>query len=124
MKVLIAATDRDFLKSYKKLFTLEGFEVSTAFDGLQVMAWLKEKKYNLVILDQGLPRVGADRLAGLIRETKIPLLMLLGEENNTSPEVGRNNGEESLCHPFFPEELFEKVRGLLEAREEEGKEAE
>ena len=124
MKVLIAASDRDFLKSYKKLFTMEGFEASTAFDGLQVMAWLKEKKFDLVILDQGLPRVGTDRLAGLVRETKIPLLMLLGEEKNTPPEEGRGTGEESLCYPFFPSELFEKVRDLLEVREEEGKEAE
>ena len=120
MKVLIAAADRDLLKSYQKLWELEGNEVTTAFDGLQVMACFRDHTFDLVILDETLPRVGVERLAKLIRDCGAGLLRLRGREEGFSGKTESLPGETILRYPFLPGELFEKAEALMEQIRKEG----
>ena len=117
MKLLMAAPDRDLLMTYKKLFELDSYEVTTAFDGTQVVNKLSENTADFVILDRTLPRVDHSVVMKLIHEKKLPVIVLL--RRKVTPQILLSS--ETACSymnfPFFPGELREKVAEVREMAE-------
>ena len=50
MNILLADSHRDLLQSYERLLTMKGHQVTTAFDGTQVVQLTAERRFDLVIL--------------------------------------------------------------------------
>lgn len=102
MKLLFAAPDRDLLACYRRLLTREDRQVDTAFDGTQVIQCMARDRYELAILSSDLPRVGWQRLAGLLHEAQVPVILMTLDPPEEAP------GEAvfaSLPLPFLPEDL-------------------
>lgn len=80
-KILLIEDDEKIVKMYERVFVLEGFTVSTAFDGDEGLQKAKEEKPDLILLDIMMPkRNGMDVLLKLkcsTDETKnIPVIVL------------------------------------------------
>ena len=61
--VLVVDDDREIVKAIGILLEREGYQVLKAYDGLQALELLTEKKVHLVLIDVMMPRLdGQDRL--------------------------------------------------------------
>ena len=109
MNVLLAESDRDFLVLFKKLFEYSGHKTNTVFDGTQVLKKIMEEKYDVVVLEQNIPRVRTGEILRVLNEEKIPVIVLL--ENNLNSEMLSDNmlANNYMSFPFYPAELMEAV---------------
>ena len=113
MKVLLAASDRDLLLSVGKLLELNGYEVTTAFDGIQVISYTANKKYDVAILDEDIPRVACDRLITALDESGIPVVVLSNKRESVKRSKQTGSAYSRLSYPFLSEELFAKINEKL-----------
>jgi two-component system alkaline phosphatase synthesis response regulator PhoP/two-component system response regulator VicR len=97
----------------------EGLQVSTAGDGVEGMAKVRQVKPDLVILDVIMPRKDGFEV---LREMKadpelegIPVVMLTVKTHNADIVEGLKEGAELyLPKPFHPKELVSLVKRVLE----------
>ncbi len=118
MKILLADSERDLLKSYGKLLTMDGHEVVSAFDSAQVIRLLDGPAFDLVLLEDHLPTLSRDPLLPLIREHRVPVIVLLDERIAVRHLLRPELPEAYLPLPFLPadlREVMEKVMALREA---------
>ncbi len=92
------------------------FNVDLAHNGLEGLAWAKEKPYDLVILDLMLP--GKDGLTILrdLREAKVvtPVICLTARDAVDDRVRGLNLGaDDYLAKPFSFSELLARIHALL-----------
>lgn len=113
MNLLLAASDRDLLLSVGKLLELNGYEVTTAFDGIQVISYTANKKYDLTILDENIPRIPCDRLITALDESGIPVVVLSGKRGSEKQKKQSAPAHSRLSYPFLPDELLAKISVTL-----------
>ena len=81
---------------------------------------LREKDFDLIILDLMLPKMSGLEVARTIRETNIrfPILMLTAKSSKKDKEVGLEVGaDDYLTKPFHLPELLLRVKGILRRSE-------
>ncbi len=105
MNILLADSDRDLLQCYERLLTMNGHQVTTAFDGTQVVQLMAQGPYDLAILEENLPRVRQDRLLGLLREEHVPVIVLLNQRVTANHLLRTPLPGDYLSMPFLPEDL-------------------
>ena len=111
MRIMFAAPDRDLLECYKILLEDDLGETVTAFDGTQVLSLLSAERFDVVILDDAITRIGFERLAERIGEKKIPLVVL-----TDGGSASRQGTAASACltYPFTPETMRSVIQYTLE----------
>ena len=120
MNILIGNRDRDFLRSFSKLFELEGHTVDTVFDGTQVITSMAGKKPELVILEAELPRVRNSQLVRLLNDEQIPVIIVMGRKLKTADLLGTDTGSSYISLPFLPAELLSLTEDLVSKRKNGG----
>jgi len=98
---------------------LEGFEVTTAVDGLDALEKVKEVRPVVVTLDVMMPRLDGWETATRLRadpETAAIGLVLLSARAQDADIArgGRVGADAYLTKPFDPDELIDVVRRLAE----------
>lgn len=117
-KILVVDDDEAINELIKINLELLGYEVITAFDGVQGFALAKQETPDLVILDVMMPEVDGYTVAKRIRENdstkNIPILMLTALNMLENKVKGFDIGvDDYLVKPFEMEELKVRVRALL-----------
>ena len=112
MRILLAAPDRDFLLSYEKLLNDAGYEPVTVFDGTQVLYLMDERRFDLAVLDRGIPRVDYRRLVRRLREAGIPVIVLTDSPPKHEDLLVSPLPNAWFIHPFRSEELFAEIRDV------------
>ena len=117
--ILFADPNRDLLKCYDVLLKSRGFAVTTVFDGVQVIEKISENRYDLALLSDSIPRIGAAKLIPLLHEKQIPVLLLVSK-SSVIP-----GADEWLAFPFVPNEMYAVLSQLLptESEKQEGETA-
>ncbi len=108
----LAALVKDYLEP-------QGFEISTAFDGLKGLEAVRALRPALIILDLMLPGLDGLELCRRIREhSQVPILMLTARGDETDRVVGLEMGaDDYLSKPFSPRELLARIRAVLRRAE-------
>lgn len=106
MKILLADSDRDMLMCFQKLITLSGREVMTAFDGTQVVNLLAGSRFDLVILNDRIPRVRSSEIIKHLNEEDIPVIVILENKVNAKLLTDEVLANAYLPLPFLPNELL------------------
>lgn len=114
MKFLFAAPDRDLLECYRKLLESDFGEVVTAFDGTQVLSLASSKNFDLVILDETIPRIDFGTLVARMREKKLPVIGLINEPVSARRLSSEPVASAYLSYPFCPEDLAKTVKDTLD----------
>ena len=114
MKIFLAHSDRDFLQSMKKRLELERYEVCTAFDGTQVASFLVNDSCDIMVTEDLLPRFGGDRLIGLIRLKKLPVIVIPDCRITMQHLLRDELPNAYLPLPFLPDELMELIENVSE----------
>jgi len=125
-KILIIDDDPDITEAMRVVLENQGYAVRNALDSAEGMDRLKEAKPDLILLDV-MMRTSQEGFE-LSRELKhdvqyrdIPILMLTAVKQKTGLDFKPAAGDESwlpvegyLDKPVRPNELLEKVAGLLD----------
>lgn len=113
MKILIADSDRDLLRSYQKLLQLESYEVRTLFDGTQVVINLSKQQYDLVILNKNIPRINYKEIVRILNDRNIPVIVLLDKKITSGMLIDDVLANSYLSFPFLPYELSDRIKDVM-----------
>jgi len=103
---------RDFVR---RNLEVRGYRVETAANGLQALAELKRRAFDLVILDLMMPHTdGLETTRRLRQESTVPVLVLsaLGEEADKVAALDLG-ADDYLTKPFGVPELLARVKAAL-----------
>jgi len=93
----------------------EGFQITSAADGIQALAEVERSAPDLIVLDLMLPRLDGWEVCRRIRATSdLPILMLTARDDDIDKIVGLELGaDDYLTKPFNPRELVARVKAIL-----------
>ena len=119
-RILAIEDNADIRQLISVILEREGYQISTAADGISGLSLIKETKPDLVLLDVMLPEFSGFEVLDALRKDKnskvreVPVLMITSkstvEDVDQALELGATG---YLVKPFRPEKLVEKVRELL-----------
>ena len=119
-KILLVEDDPHLAKGLRFNLEREGYEIFLVDNGVSALDQLREKDFDLIILDLMLPKMGGLEVARTIRETNIrfPILMLTAKSSKKDREIGFEAGaDDYLTKPFHLPELLLRVKGILRRSE-------
>lgn len=118
-KILIVEDDEKIAQLEADYLISNGYEVQILSDGLQVIPELKEKKYDLILLDLMLPGCSGYDICRQIRdEIDIPILMVTARTESVDVIRGLGLGaDDYITKPFDPSQLVARVRSHLKRYE-------
>ena len=119
-KILLVEDDPHLAKGLRFNLEREGYEIFLVDNGVSALDQLREKDFDLIILDLMLPKMGGLEVARTIRETNIrfPILMLTAKSSKEDREIGLEAGaDDYLTKPFHLPELLLRVKGILRRSE-------
>lgn len=115
-KILVVDDDRRINELLVDIFSMEGFDVMSAYDGEEAIEILdKVGDIDLIILDVMMPKIdGWDMLAYVKSRFDVKVLMLtaLGEEDDEVRGI-RSGADDFVVKPFKRAVLLERVKRLL-----------
>lgn len=119
MQLLVVDDDPQILSFLRRGLSLEGFSVDLAEDGLKALALLREKTFDIVILDVMLPGPDGMEICRELRsESDVPVLMLTARAAVQDRVTGLDSGaDDYLVKPFSFDELLARVRALTRRRQ-------
>jgi len=115
-RILLVDDDRGLSLALSTLLTDVGHEVETAGDGPDALALLRERAFDIVLLDIGLPTMsGLDVLAQARALARPPLVIMMTADDTpeTVLESVRRKAFRYLHKPFPPNTIVEVVHDAL-----------
>jgi DNA-binding response OmpR family regulator len=118
-KRILLADDEEDIKTVVAMFLqTQGYEVVTAFDGLDALEKAKAEDFDLIILDIMMPVLDGFEVCKRLKEDErtrdIPVLMLSAAAHIESVNKGMEAGaEDYIVKPFEPDKLRQKIDEIL-----------
>ena len=115
-KILIIEDEESILMALEDDLRIEGYQVSSAKDGLKGFSMAKEQGYDLIILDIMLPEMNGFEVCKQLRQTGIttPILILTAKSQEVDKVLGLELGaDDYVTKPFSPRELLARVNALF-----------
>lgn len=115
-KILIVEDEESILVPLEDNLRLEGYEVSSAKDGLKGLSMAREQGYDLIILDIMLPKMNGFEVCRQLRQSRIrtPILVLTAKSQEIDKVLGLELGaDDYVTKPFSPRELLARVKALI-----------
>ena len=115
-RVLLVDDEQAIRLAIRMALRREGMDVTEASDGLEALALLKKEKYQLVILDVMMERVGGYEVLQKMRAAgdHTPVMMLSGKSDEMDQVLGLGFGADSyLTKPFHTAVLIQTAKALI-----------
>lgn len=118
-KVLLVEDDVHNLQALTIYLRLKGLEVEQARDGLEAVEKLNVGRFDVVVSDIRMPRLGGVDLAKHIRHKRaaLPVVLMSGDPTASIDNMGQAEVLGVLTKPFMPGELLEIIRLSVTGRE-------
>jgi DNA-binding response OmpR family regulator len=118
-RVLVAEDEPDIRGLI--VFSLEyaGYEVIEALNGDEAIKLAESEQPDLILLDVRMPRINGYEACSVLKSQEstrgIPVVFLSARGQEAEIKRGLELGaEEYILKPFAPDELYERVGGILE----------
>lgn len=113
--VLVCDDDVAIVDATKVYLNLEGFDVLTAYNGLEAIDVIKNNEVHLLIIDIMMPKMDGIQATLKIREThSLPIIFLSAKSEDTDKILGLNMGaDDYITKPYNPLELIARVKAAL-----------
>jgi len=115
MNILVVDDEKLLVKGIKFNLENEGYQVDTAYDGLEAVELARSGKYDLIILDVMMPELDGLEACMRIREfSTVPIIMLTARSEDMDKIMGFEYGaDDYITKPFNILELKARIRALL-----------
>lgn len=121
MRILVAEDEPDMNALIAKKLGMEGYAVDACFDGIHALEFIRNMKYDAIILDIMMPGMDGLEVLRNMRELDIatPVLFLTARDAVDDRVIGLDSGaNDYLIKPFSFKELMARLRVLT--REQAG----
>lgn len=115
-KILLVEDDLDLARTITRWLTAENHNVELISNGAEALELLDACKFDVVILDWGLPQMSGIEICKEYRARRgcSPIIMLTGKSATVEKETGLDSGaDDYLTKPFSLRELSARLRALL-----------
>ncbi|HUL44459.1 MAG TPA: sigma-54 dependent transcriptional regulator [Bacteroidota bacterium] len=116
-KILLADDEAEFSVLVAEFLRHEGYDIETVGDGVAAMNLLRQKTFELVMLDIAMPKVdGLEVLSFVVeRYPESEVIMLTGSNDvGTAVECMKRGAFHYITKPFKPDELLQLIQRALE----------
>lgn len=117
-RVLVVDDDRALRHAVGKLLQAEGVSVTTAGDGVEALEKAQKGKFDLLLLDVGLPRLNGLEVLGRVAALPSPPKVVMMTADDTPETILRAVRERAyayLMKPMSPREMVELIRNAVAA---------
>lgn len=113
--ILVVDDDRQMTAFLDRFLTKQGLFVHTVGSATQMGLAMKQRSFDLVLLDVGLPDVdGFEVTRELRRSSRLPIILLTAREEVFDRIIGLEMGaDDYVSKPFEPRELLARIRSVL-----------
>lgn len=114
--ILLVEDEENLHEALKLNLELEGYEVTSAFDGAAALKAVSNEYFDLIILDVMLPEMDGITVTETIRlsNNDVPVLILSAKNSSADRVLGLKKGaDDYLTKPFNLEELLLRVYKLI-----------
>ncbi len=115
--ILIVEDEINLHEALRLNLEMEGYEVSSAYDGNEALRQIANAYFDLIIMDIMLPELDGISITENIRvhNNNVPILMLSAKNAPADKVLGLKKGaDDYLSKPFNLEELLIRVAKLIE----------
>ena len=115
--ILLVEDEENLHEALKMNLEMEGYGVTSAYDGLAAMKAVENEYFDLIIMDIMLPEIDGINVTQNIRITnnEVPILILSAKNTSEDKVLGLKKGaDDYLTKPFNLEELLLRVQKLIE----------
>ena len=112
-KILVIDDDPTLIKMLETFLTAHGFEVGAAIDGDDGLAYIKDKRPDLIVLDVQMPKMNGYTFMFEFKKIphagNIPVIVLTAKQGMA--EIFKVEGvKEYITKPFQPEVLLTNIK--------------
>ncbi len=118
--ILLVEDGENLQEALKLNLEMEGYEITSAYDGVEALRAVQKEYFNLIILDVMLPELDGIVVCETIRlnNPDIPILILSAKNSSADRILGLKKGaDDYLTKPFNLEELLLRVHKLIKKSE-------
>lgn len=115
--ILLVEDEENLHEALKLNLELEGYEVTSAFNGAAALKAIEAEYFDLIVLDVMLPEMDGIAVTETIRlqNLEVPILILSAKNTSAERVLGLKKGaDDYLTKPFNLEELILRVQKLIE----------
>jgi two-component system alkaline phosphatase synthesis response regulator PhoP len=115
--ILLVEDEENLHEALKLNLELDGYEVTSAFDGTSALNAVQAEYFDLIIMDVMLPEMDGINVTETIRisNNEVPILILSAKNSSADRVLGLKKGaDDYLTKPFNLEELLLRVHKLID----------
>jgi two-component system alkaline phosphatase synthesis response regulator PhoP len=115
--ILLVEDEENLHEALKLNLELEGYDVTSAYDGVAALNAVSAEFFDLIILDVMLPEMDGISVAESVRisNNEVPILILSAKNSSADRVLGLKKGaDDYLTKPFNLEELLLRVHKLID----------
>lgn len=115
--ILLVEDEENLHEALKMNLELEGYEITSAYDGIAASKAVQNEYFDLIIMDVMIPEIDGFSLTQNIRltNTEVPILILSAKGSSEDRVLGLKKGaDDYLTKPFNLEELLLRVQKLIQ----------
>jgi two-component system, OmpR family, alkaline phosphatase synthesis response regulator PhoP len=117
ISILLVEDEENLHEALKLNLELEGYNVTSAYDGAAALKAVDAEYFDLIILDVMLPEMDGISVAETVRisNNEVPILILSAKSSSADRVLGLKKGaDDYLTKPFNLEELLLRVHKLID----------
>jgi len=114
--ILLVEDEENLHEALKLNLELEGYDVTSAYDGAAALRAVQSEFFDLIILDVMLPEMDGINVTETVRisNNEVPILILSARNSSADRVLGLKKGaDDYLTKPFNLEELLLRVNKLI-----------
>jgi DNA-binding response OmpR family regulator len=122
-RILVIEDDPSILRGLQLNLGMEGYAVRSASDGETGLALAKGERFDLLVVDVMLPRLGGLEVVREVRQADpdLPVLILSAKGQESDKVAGLQLGaDDYMVKPFSLKELLARIDALLRRRRARG----
>ena len=114
-QILVVDDEKLIVKGIKFSLEQDGMEVTAAYDGEEALQNIKEKNFDLVVLDVMLPKMDGLEVCQQTREfSQVPIIMVTAKGEDMDKIMGLEYGaDDYVTKPFSVRELMARIKANL-----------
>ncbi len=124
-KVLVVDDEKLIVKGIRFSLEQDGMEVDCAYDGEEALQMIKNKEYDIILLDVMLPKLTGFEVCQQVREfSGVPIVMLTAKGEDMDKILGLEYGaDDYITKPFNILEVKARIKAIIRRTSPKVKEA-